>query len=91
MLFRLLCIATILPVFAIRMLGADSPSAELPDYVLQPFDLIQVVVFQEPDLERQVRLSQESTVRLPLIGAVDLKNKTVSEAQNLIRDLYDRD
>jgi polysaccharide export outer membrane protein len=62
-----------------------------PDYVLQPFDMIQIVVFQEPDLERQVRLSQESSVTLPLIGAVNLRDKTIREAQNLIRDLYDRD
>lgn len=61
------------------------------DYVLQPYDLVHVVVFQEPDLERQVRLSDNSMVTLPLIGAVSLKGMTIGQAQRLIRDLYNRD
>jgi len=97
MFFRLICAATILSLFSTPIPAADSlqvapvGASTQADYVLQPFDLIQVVVFQEPDLERQVRLSQESTITLPLIGAVNLSAKTVREAQNLIRDLYDRD
>lgn len=67
------------------------PSNASADYVLQPSDVIHMIVFQEPDLERQVPLSQESTVTLPLIGTIDLKGKTVREAQKMIRDLYDRD
>jgi len=62
-----------------------------PEYVLQPLDLIKMEVFQEPDMERQVRLSQDSTVTLPLINTIDLKGKTLQEAQELIRQLYDRD
>jgi polysaccharide biosynthesis/export protein len=73
----------------------DSPhldlSAQPSDYVLQPQDLIKLEVFQEPDLERQVRLSQDAQVTLPLIGTIDLKGKTIQQAQNLIRQLYDRD
>ncbi len=61
------------------------------DYVLQPQDLIRVQVFQEDDLNREVRLSQESTVNLPLIGNVDLKGKTARQAEELIRAAYDRD
>ena len=75
-----------------RVRAAGEPTASYAsDYVLQPFDLIQIVIFQEPNLERQVRLSQESIVSLPLIGPVDLKQKTVRDAQALIRDLYNRD
>ena len=48
-------------------------------------------VFQEDDLTRDVRLSQEYTVTLPLIGTVNLKDKTVRQAGELIRDLYNRD
>ena len=70
--------------------GGDRTQAQ-PEYVLQSYDLIKVEVFQEPDLERQVRLSQDSVVTLPLIGTVNLKGKNVRQAQVLIRDLYDRD
>jgi polysaccharide biosynthesis/export protein len=61
------------------------------DYVLQPLDLVKVEVFQQPDLEREVRLTRQSTVNLPLVGNVDLKGKTVNEAAELIRTLYDKD
>jgi len=61
------------------------------DYVLQPSDLIRVLVFQEPDLEREVRITQEHTITLPLIGRVSLKALTVRQAEESIRSLYDKD
>ena len=63
------------------------------DYVLQPSDLIRVQVFQEEDINKQgdVRISQEYTVTLPLIGSVDLRGKTARQAEEMIRALYDRD
>jgi polysaccharide export outer membrane protein len=70
---------------------APTPAPVPSDYVLQPSDLLRVQVFQEEDLLREVRVTQEYSVTLPLIGVVDLKNKTLRQAQTLIRDLYDRD
>lgn len=72
----------------------DAPqanSAPSVDYVLQPLDLLRIVVFQEPDLERQVRISQEYTLNLPLIGSIDLTGKSVRQAEELIRARYDAD
>jgi len=97
--FRTTCLALLLAFTTSRASAADSPSspqsgappAVQADYILQPYDLIQIVVFQEPDLARDVRLSQESTISLPLIGTVDLAGKTVRAAQETIRRLYDKD
>jgi polysaccharide export outer membrane protein len=75
-------------VFASGGLAQETVSS---DYVLQPSDLIQVVVFKEPDLLREVRISQEATISLPLVGNIELRNKTVRQAEDLIRDLYNRD
>lgn len=64
------------------------------DYVLQPQDVIKVQVFQEEDINKQgdgLSLSQDSTVTLPLIGTVSLKGKTVRQAEEMIRQLYDKD
>ncbi len=69
----------------------DEAQGTSPDYVLQPSDLIRVTVFQEEDLTNEVRLSQESKVYLNLIGYVDLKDKTIRQARELIRELYDKD
>lgn len=71
----------------------NSPKSEISklDYVLQASDLIRVQIFQEDDLNREVRISQENTVKLPLIDTVSLKDKTVRQAEEYIRDLYGRD
>lgn len=61
------------------------------DYVLQPSDLLHVLVFQEDDLQRDVRISQEYSITLPLIGQVNLKGKTLRESEELIRSRYDQD
>jgi polysaccharide export outer membrane protein len=67
------------------------PAAAAMDYVLQPSDLLNVQIFQEENLKRDVRVSQEYSITLPLIGKVDLKGKSLRQAEDLIRDLYDRD
>lgn len=86
----------LLLVTCVSLSIADEPTAGAAnntptDYVLQPSDLIRVLVFQEPDLLREVRISQESTVNLPLIGQLDLKGKSVRQVEELIRSLYDKD
>lgn len=68
---------------------STKPSAK--DYVLQPSDVIKVQIFQEDDLNRDVRISQECTVQLPLIERVDLTGKTARQAEDYIRALYAKD
>lgn len=82
------------PSYAAASSAVQSPPTKLDvrgNYVLQPSDIIKVQVFQEDDLTREVRLSQESTISLPMINTVNLKGKTLAEAQELVRSLYDRD
>ena len=61
------------------------------EYVLQPLDLLQIRIFQEPEMDREVRISRENSVTLPLIGRLNLAGLTLSDAESLLRDLYDRD
>ncbi|MCC5790036.1 MAG: polysaccharide biosynthesis/export family protein [Opitutales bacterium] len=70
---------------------ADGRLAEPDSYLLNAGDLIQVIVFQEPDLNREVRISQNGRVQLPLVGSVDLAGNTVQEATERIFDLYEGD
>ncbi len=72
--------------------GAPRESGKV-DYVLQPGDMIRVHVFQEEEINRagEIRVSQEYTINLPLIGSVDLHGKTVRQTEELVRELYDRD
>lgn len=78
-------------LLAVGWVRAEQSIAPTIDYVLQPSDLIRVIVFQEGDLQRDVRITQEGSVSLPLIGTIELKNKSVHQAEDTIRQLYDRD
>jgi len=83
-------------LFALALLcpmapAQPTPAGESTDYVLQPSDLIRVMVFQEPDLQREVRITQEYTITLPLIGTIEVRNKTVRQVEELIHDLYNKD
>ena len=73
-----------------QSMESGAPEAK-SDYVLQASDLLKVQVFQEEDLTREVRVSQEYTIVLPMIGSVDLKGKTLRQAEEIIRERYDRD
>jgi len=95
-------LTALFPFLALALLGA-MPAAETPatpvspaapaptDYVLQPSDLIRVLIFQEPDLLREVRITQEYTINLPMIGTIDVRGRTVRQAEEIIRSLYDKD
>ena len=61
------------------------------DYVLLPGDLLRVEVFQETDLLKEVRISLEFTINLPLIGTLNLRGKTLHQTMELVRSLYDKD
>lgn len=69
----------------------NKAEGRLPSYRLQPMDLIKIQVFQEPDLDRELRVSKDSSVVLPLIGRVDVKNRSLREVELAITDLYKQD
>ena len=78
--------------------GANMPSSPLASavsapegYQLNPNDSIGIEVFGEDDLKTVTRLNGEGTVSLPLIGSVNLRGLTLSQATSRVTDLYARD
>ena len=72
--------------------ATEDPSVgDISNYTLKPSDLVRVEVFQEPDLLKEIRVSADGTVILPLIGKIKIGGRTIEESQELIRELYDRD
>ena len=60
--------------------AAASAAAAVPsNYSLSPNDLVEVKVFQEEDMDWTVRVTKDSTVNLPLVGAVSVLHKTPDE------------
>jgi polysaccharide export outer membrane protein len=63
-----------------------NPDADLTssDYRIGPRDLLQVSVFQVPDLNRTVQVNGKGFVILPLVGGVQVGGKTPEQAEQEI-------
>lgn len=58
------------------------------NYKISPNDLLDFKVFQEDDLDAQIRVAGDGTAIFPLIGSANLAGKTVAEATALLRQRY---
>jgi polysaccharide export outer membrane protein len=70
---------------------ADQKSIPIEDYKLQTGDTVRVQIFDEPELDREVTVSQQGEIFLPLIGRLKVKDETIRNVQQAVRVLYDRD
>jgi polysaccharide export outer membrane protein len=61
------------------------------NYILKASDVLEITVYQEMDLKKSGRIEGDGSVALALIGKVKVAGMTLSEAQSLISDLYNRD
>lgn len=61
------------------------------NYVIRPLDVVEFRVFQEPTMQQQLRIAQDGSITLPLIGSVRVGGMTAESAQQLIAELYDKD
>ena len=57
-------------------------------YQLRPLDLLEIKVFQEPDLSKTVRIAIDGSIDLHLVGRIQINGLTLNEAQDMITDLY---
>lgn len=95
--FRLVLVAVALwgvcssPLASAAESTPAKPAPRLASHKLQPMDLIKLQFFQEPELDRDLRVSQDHKIVLPLVGPVDVKDRTVREAEILITELYRKD
>ncbi len=60
-------------------------------YKLRPLDVLNMKVFQEPDLDTVYRIGANGMVILPLVNAVKVGGLTLQDAQKLIKELYEKD
>jgi polysaccharide biosynthesis/export protein len=79
---------------AISMAAAQS-SNSTANYRIGPDDLVQVTVYNIPEQDARVtprtvllRVNQDGTIVLPLIGDVTIKGQTTGEVEQQLRTLY---
>lgn len=61
------------------------------EYVFSTGNMVQVMVFGEPELGAEARISPEGTIKLPLLGDVKIAGLTVREAEEMIAELLAKD
>jgi len=61
------------------------------DHILRPGDLLEVKVFQEPDMDSSLRVAKDGSILFPLIERVSVGGLTPSGAATLIQRLLDKD
>ena len=70
--------------------AATSPSAPAyavnPEYTLGGGDVVRISVYQNADLTLEVRVSESGAVSYPLLGALSLGGRTISQAEALVAD-----
>jgi polysaccharide biosynthesis/export protein len=72
--------------FSLGMSGAPAAADGLREYTLGPGDSIRILVFQNPDLTLDTRVSESGTITYPLIGSVTVGGLAISRAERRIAD-----
>jgi len=63
-------------------------ATESADYLLAPDDLLDVRVFQEPELDAVIRVSGDGVGIFPLVGPVPIGGKSIAQATEAIQAAY---
>lgn len=67
------------------LLLADNASPA-PGYKLVPGDALEVSVWKEEDLQKQILIAPDGTISLPLVDTVMAAGKTIPELREIIRE-----
>ena len=60
-------------------------------YKINPGDMLQISVYDEADLSKTVRVSQDGKIKYPLLGEVDLNDLTIEEATAKLEEALEAD
>ncbi len=71
-----LCISSLVIFLALLILAGSAAAAS---YKLQPGDILEVSVWKEPDLVRDVLVTPDGTIAFPLVGGVDASKMSVEQ------------
>jgi polysaccharide export outer membrane protein len=86
------CLKFVLGIFVFSVLPAVPSLAQAPvsaGYRIGPKDLVEIKVFEVPELNIERRVSEEGTINLPLIGDVPVKGLTDVELADRLKALLE--
>jgi len=73
-----------------HMLDPQMPAASADEYRIGPDDLLDITVFEAPELNRSQRVSAGGQISLPLLGAVQAGSLTPRELEFVLEELLRR-
>lgn len=62
----------------------QAAAADASSYVVNPGDLLDISVWKEEELQREVRVLPDGTISFPLAGQMDVRGHTVGQVQETI-------
>jgi len=84
--WRRACIVFVLSCLAGFSANAQQGGSGRAEYVLGAGDVVHIVVYQNPDLTSDVRVSEAGSISFPLVGAVKVGGLTTGQAERRIAD-----
>ncbi|MBR3654936.1 MAG: polysaccharide biosynthesis/export family protein [Elusimicrobia bacterium] len=69
-----------------RVLNDISDVQKSNNYILQAGDLVEIKVFMEKDMDRELRISSDGMVTFPLVGNVKIGGYSVAEAEQQLSE-----
>lgn len=66
-------------------------SSSIEAYQIQPEDILQLSVYQEPDLTTRSRVSSSGQITVPLVGDVPVAGLTIGQVQERLTQLFGAD
>lgn len=85
-IFAAVIFAVLLAVFSCLAQDSDNP-----EYRIGKNDLLEISVYQEPDLYKTVRVSEQGMISFPLIGNISVVGMAVKDLQDKLTELLERD
>lgn len=82
--FIILLTLTAVPAQSAELDSTEISNTQSRDYTLAPGDAIRVLVFQNPDLTLDTRVTESGTITYPLIGSVKVGNMSIAQAESSI-------
>lgn len=75
---------TLLIIIPFKKISAAEKDS--PDYRIGPDDILNIFVWKEPDLTRDITVMSDGRISLPLIGNILAQGKTVAELKEIITE-----
>jgi len=79
---------TLVPLELLR--AQDAPSLAVNDYRIGAKDLLEIAVFELPEMKQTVRVSEDGSVTLTPLGKIEVAGLTAQELEKKLADILDQ-